>query len=254
MYHNLLESIDSGNVTLVVMIDLSAAFDTIDIPSLLQILHADFGIQGIPLKWVESYLTNRSMRVAIGQSVSETEPLQYGVPQGSCAGPVLFTLYIAALNQLMNKYAADLYGYADDHKVAVQIRAGNEQCEASVLSQLQLCLNDIITWMTKYKLKMNNSKTEIIAYGTRQQLAKLNISSINVGGHEVKSVSHVRDLGVHMSNTLNFEYHTQKKCQIAHIQLRNLKVLRKHLTQKSTEILVHGLIHSHIDSLQWTVY
>lgn len=101
--------------------------------------------------------------------------------------------------------------------------------------------------MTKFKLKMNNSKTEIIMYGTKYQLAKLNISSISVRGCEVKCVDHVRDLGVFMDSTLNFDTHIRKKCQIAYAQLRNLKDIRKHLSQKSTEIMVHGLIHSHID-------
>lgn len=79
---------------------------------------------------------------------------------------------------------------------------------------------------------MNNSKTEVIIYGTRQQLSKLNIFGVNVGGCDVKCVDHVRDLGVHMSNTLNFDNHIQKKCHIARVQLRNLKAIRKHLTKK----------------------
>ena len=73
------------------------------------------------------------------------------------------------------------------------------------------------------------------------------ISSVNVGGFEVNCVDHVRDLGVLMENNLSFDRHIRKKCQIAHVQLRNLKGIRKHLSKKLTEILVHGLIHSHID-------
>ena len=98
-----------------------------------------------------------------------------------------------------------------------------------------------------YKLKMNNSKTEIILCGTKQQLAKVKIPSVNVGGVEVKCVDHVRDLGVLMENTLSFDRRIRKKCQIAHVQLRNLKGIRKYLSQNSTEILVHGLIHSQTD-------
>ncbi|KAH3780415.1 hypothetical protein DPMN_158230 [Dreissena polymorpha] len=58
------------------------------------------------------------MKVLIEQSSSDTEPLRFGVPQGSCAGPVIFTLYLSALNKVAQKYPADLYGYADDHKIA----------------------------------------------------------------------------------------------------------------------------------------
>ena len=96
---------------------------------------------------------------------------------------------------------------------------------------------------------MNNSKTEIIAYGTSQQLAKVKISGVNVGGCFVKCVDHVRDLGVIMDRNLNFDrhYHIRKKCQIAYSQLKNLKSIRKYLSKKSAEVLVHGLVHSHID-------
>ena len=79
----------------------------------------------------------------------------------------------------------------------------------------------------------------------KQQFAKVNISNLNVGG--VKCVDHVRDLSVLMENNLSFDRHIRQKCHIAHVQLRNLKGIQKHLSKKSTEILVHGLIHSHID-------
>ena len=216
-------------------------------PILVQLMHDEFGISSTPLKWIESYLTDRTMRVKIDNSSSDTIPLRFGVPQGSCAGPVIFTMYIAALNRVVRKYPADLYGYADDHKVAFRIQAGNHQSESSIIHHLNNCLDNIITWMTKYKLKMNNAKTEIIAYGTKHQLKKLKITSVTVGGCEVKCVDRVRDLGVHMTSTLNFDLHIRKKCQVAHSQLRNLQCIRKHLTQKSAETLVHGLIHSHLD-------
>ena len=147
--------------------------------------------------------------------------MRFGVPQGSCAGPVIFTLYISALNRVVQKYPADLYGYADDHKIAFKLQSENYQEETTVIQQLNSCLIDIIQWVTTFKLKMNQSKTEIIMYGTRQQLAKLNITSVNVGGCDVKCVNQVGDLGVIMTNTLNFDCHIQKKCQIAHVQLRN---------------------------------
>ena len=158
-------------------------------------------------------------------------------------------MYISVLKKIAQKYNLELYGYADDHKIAFRIQAGDAQNQANVLKQLNECLKEILQWMTMYKLEMNNSKTEIMLYGTKQQLAKVKIPSVNVGGVEVKCVDHatVRDLGVLMENILSFDRLIRKKCQIAHVQLRNLKGISKHLSQKSTEILVHGLIHSHID-------
>jgi len=84
MYNDLLNNIDNNKVTLVVTVDLSAAFDTIDIPILLHLLEHDFGICGTPLDWIKSYLTCRIMTVKIGQSTSKSEPPRFGVPQGSC--------------------------------------------------------------------------------------------------------------------------------------------------------------------------
>ena len=123
-------------VTFVVMIDLSAAFDTIDVPIVVQLMHDEFGISSTPLKWIESYLTDRTMRVKIDNSSSDTIPLRFGVPQGSCAGPVIFTMYIAALNRVVRKYQADLYGYADDHKVAFRIQSGYHQSESVLITLL----------------------------------------------------------------------------------------------------------------------
>ena len=94
VYHDLL---DKNKVTLVVMIDLRAAFDTIDIQMALDILQTDFGIQGTPLNWIKSYLSQKTIKVTIGSSSSDSIDLKYGVLQGSCAGPVIFTMYVAAL-------------------------------------------------------------------------------------------------------------------------------------------------------------
>ncbi|KAH3834622.1 hypothetical protein DPMN_107954 [Dreissena polymorpha] len=72
MYNDLLETIDKNLITIVIMIDQSVAFDTIDIPIFIQILQNEFGIQSTPLKWIESYLTNKTMKVWIEQSSSNT--------------------------------------------------------------------------------------------------------------------------------------------------------------------------------------
>ena len=183
----------------------------------------------------------------INTSTPETSKLLYGVPQGSCAGPVIFTLYIAALNKIVEKYSPTLYGYADDHKLAVAFKAGNSDQESAIVCDLESCLDDIGTWMAQNKLKMNNSKTEIIVYGNKQQLSKVRTSKMNICGSVVECVDTVRDLGVWMQSSLTFDTHIKKKSQIANYQLHNLKTIRPFLSKQSTEILVHGLVHSHLD-------
>jgi len=95
------------------------------------------------------------MTVEYGQSTSKSEPLRFGVPLGSCAGPVIFTLHISALKKVVQRYPAHTYGYADDHKLALSFCAGNPHNVSEMLTQLDNCLSDAINWKTTYKLKMN---------------------------------------------------------------------------------------------------
>ena len=162
---------------------------------------------------------------------------------------VVFTLYIAALDSLIKERFphVDLYGYADDHKLAITCKAGNIESEMKAKSYIETCLTDVINWMSEHKLKMNNSKTEIIIYGTKLQVQKSNIKNIAVGEVNVNCVNSVRDLGVIMENTLGFDTHIKKKCQIASYQLKNLKNIRHYLSQSATVTLIHGLVNSHLD-------
>ena len=91
MCSDILNAVDTNLVTLVVMIDLSTAFDTIDIPIDIKLMHDEFGIDNTALRWIGSYLTDSTMRVMIDNSTSGAIPLRLGVHLGSCAGSVIFT-------------------------------------------------------------------------------------------------------------------------------------------------------------------
>ena len=88
--NDMLNAIDNGNLSLLTLLDLSAAFDTIDHSILLERLQTSFGIDGLLLKWVKSYLSNRHQKVKIDNNLSNVLPIVYGVPQGSVLGPLLF--------------------------------------------------------------------------------------------------------------------------------------------------------------------
>ncbi len=88
---------DNGKVTALTLLDLSAAFDTIDHATLLERLHGHFRISGTVLQWFKSYITNRQQRVHIDGSLSCPQYLHFGVPQGSVLGP--FVLFIHNVNK-----------------------------------------------------------------------------------------------------------------------------------------------------------
>ena len=100
------------------LLDLSAAFDTLDHPILLQGLETTFGISGTVLRWFASYLEGREQSAKVDNVLSSPSPLQLGVPQGSVLWPILFTLYSQPLSDLIRRHECDYHKYADDTQLS----------------------------------------------------------------------------------------------------------------------------------------
>ena len=115
--NDLLVMIGGGNKAILVLLDLSAAFDTLDHTLLLQRLHAEISLDGSALDWFSSYLSCRSQQVLVGHSLSAETPLLCGVPQGSVLSPLLFSLYTRQLADLIDKFCIDYHFFADDSEL-----------------------------------------------------------------------------------------------------------------------------------------
>ena len=134
-------SLSKGMPTALVLLDLSAAFDTIDHDTLLSCLSSRFGFAGSALKWFRSYLQDRFQSVKIGSSLSNLFKLKFGVPQGSVLGPLLFSLYTTPLGQVIRKYTRVRYHfYADDTQLLIHLSPADS---LKSFDCLKSCLNDI---------------------------------------------------------------------------------------------------------------
>ena len=151
---------------MLVLLDLSAAFDTIDHDNLFCILEKYVGICGNALKLIKSYFSNRTQRVQI-DVLSDFANIICGVPQGPVLGPLKFCLYLVPLSTILRYQNIGYHVYADDTQLYVSIKC-KQQLEA--ISKLNSCLADIRRWMITNKLKINDSKTEFIVYGSPESM------------------------------------------------------------------------------------
>ena len=243
---DILHNMEQQRVTLLVLIDLSAAFDTVDHPILFQCLEERFGVKNSVLSWYKSYLSDRKQCIILNGMQSNIFHLPLGVPQGSCLGPVLFTQYASSLFDIFNKHSICAHAYADDHQLYTSFSANQISLKEAV-NRMESCLQDVKSWMILNKLKMNDSKTECILIGSYQQLAKINLTSILVGEHRITVLEDIRNLGAYFDKNLSMKTHIDTKCTAAFRQLYSLRKIRKYLSHKATESLILAFIFSHID-------
>ncbi len=252
---DILHNMEQQKVTLLVLIDLSAAFDTIDHDILYSRLESRFGISGVALDWHKSYLLSRRQCVVInGQTRSAESILRFGVPQGSCLGPILFTEYASSLFDVIYTHLDNAHGFADDHQLYLAFCPNSTVSQENAVSRMETCLDSVKEWMLANKLKMNDGKTEFLIIGSRQQLDKVGFSSIRVGDSVVKCVDSVRDLGAYFDSTMCMEPHIDAKCGTAFRQLYSIRKIRKFLSRDATETLIHAFIFSHLDYCNGLLY
>ena len=159
-----LELLIVGEMLIVlVMLDLSAAFDTLDHTILLDRLSRYFGFSHTVLRWFSSYLTGRIQFVTITQHLA-VRRLERGIPQGSILGPLLFILYTAPIQDIISAHNLDCMFYADDSQLYITIDPHDQR---PALNTLQKCISEIIEWITINKLVCNPSKTEVIQFSSR---------------------------------------------------------------------------------------
>ena len=158
---DILFALDNKYFIALIMIDMSAAFDTIDHNILLHRLSHHFGINNSVLSWFRSYLNNRSHCVDVNNNISRSFQLFSGVPQGSVLAPILFTLYIKPLTSIISKFVFSYHFYAVDVQLYVTFDA-DKTLNANVLTK---CLKAVEQWLCCNKLQLNNSKTQCILFG-----------------------------------------------------------------------------------------
>mgnify|MGYP002259884042 FL=1 len=235
-----------GRVTALVLLDLSAAFDTIDHDLLFERLQSLFGIQGAALKWLKSYLTDRSQSVRVGDAMSTNRVLKYGVPQGSVLGPLLFTMYTTPLGKLFSNYPmVSHHIYADDTQVYIGL-SNSDTCVA--LDQLSSCLESVKSWMATNLLKLNPDKTEFLLFGSTTQ--RNNLTTLlpeTLMGETIQPSSSAKNLGVTFDSEMSMSCHVASLCKSCFYHIRDLRRIRRFISKRTLITLANALVSSRLD-------
>jgi len=239
-------SLSKGMPTALVLLDLSAAFDTIDHKVLLGRLSSWFGLGGAVLDWFCSYLVDRFQSVKVGDILSDPAKLLSGVPQGSVLGPILFSLYTTPLANIISSHKIINYHfYADDTQLYIPLTPTNY---TTALPTLQKCLTDVQNWMAANKLKLNPDKTEFILLGTKSQREKLaGCFPVDILGSKISPTDKARNLGVIFDSDFSFSKHVVSVCRSCFVGLRDLRRIRRHLTKNMAVTVANALVSSKLD-------
>ena len=244
--NDLLIASDEEKATVVMLLDLSAAFDTVDHNKLLQILKEEIGIDGNAFKWFKSFVTGRCQKVKIGESESLEIVIKFGVPQGSVLGPVLFNIYIRSIYSTVEAKSFSVHGFADDHQIYKSFSAAKEY--QVLVEELPACFQSIEQWMSEHYLQLNPGKTEIIVFGSKSVLSKLELQGVFITSSIcVKLVPTAKNLGFVLDSCLNFEPQIKKLKSLSCHKFRNISKMKPFLTSNQMKILVQSLVISSLD-------
>ena len=243
---NLLDEADKGKISILSLLDLSAAFDTIDHNILLGRLQTTFGIQGKALAWFESYMCGRHQTVVVNNFKSNPVILRYGVPQGSVLGPILFSLYTQPLADIITEKGCEYHKFADDTQISI---SGDILDFEQDKEQLEDCIEEVGVWMKSNKLKLNEDKTEAMLMGTKSKCesALTKSMSIEVGGNDIAFADNVKNLGVFLDPQLEMKKHIGHICRSSYLEIRRIGKIRKFLTVETATRLTCSRVLTRLD-------
>ena len=243
--NDILLSLDQGKVTVLTLLDLSAAFDTVDHDILFNTLFSHFGISGLALSWFKSYLTNRSQSVIIENQKSKSQSLQFGVPQGSVLGPILFLMYTKPLLNSVDQQNILNQSFADD----TQLYKSSTPSEVSLsINNIQTCIQGVRGWMTDNRLKLNDDKTEALLFHTKNSFTSSpKPDSIQVGSTTIPFSPSARNLGFIITEDMNLDAHITQTCRTAYSAIRQISTIRHYLSVSATKTLVCAFVLSRLD-------
>jgi len=244
VHNDILRATDSGFVSALVLLDLSAAFDTVDHEIFLNILHDRFGVQSSALDWYRSYLSDRSQTVRSSADAHGPIIISCGLPQGSIIGPGGFIAYTEELQELIAKFSLSFQFYADDIQLLSHMPVS---AIPTYLPVIEHCFTSAHEWFRSRRLQLNADKTEFAWFGSKTNLEKTRSNGVRFGDANIQPVDTVKVLGVQLDGELNMRKQVSSIASACFFQLRRIRQLRHVIGPAALQRVVSALVLSRLD-------
>ena len=206
VHNDILTAIDNRRTVILLLLDLSAAFDTVYHNILLSRLHERFGVTFKPFLWFQSYLSDRMQYVSVDGGTSSKHALQCGVPQGLVLGPILYLLYTSPLSDIIKKFSLSYHFYADDSQLYLFFQPTIPGDRDLAVSNIERCVLEIDHWMLVNRLKLNKDNTELLVISAKRLPVPI-VQEISVVSETIFSSQKARNIGITFDNHFLFNDH-----------------------------------------------
>lgn len=237
---DLLGALDRGDVSVLVLLDYSKAFDCLNPEILISMLHY-YGFSQGALALIKSYFTDRHQTVKVNHQISKSVQLTRGVPQGSIVGPLLFCLYTSRLSHVIKH--SQIHTYADDTQIYYSFSKNNIELS---INSINTDLQNLYEQSQKYNLILNPLKTKVLVFSSKNCYSEIcQLVKLNINGVALEIVEEARNLGLIIDSKFTYNKHISTCIQKAYSALRQLYPHRSSLTPKIKADLCNSLVLSH---------
>ena len=235
------DRLDNSEITILVLLDYSKAFDCANHTLILAKLKA-LGFTSSALDWIDSYLSKRSQQVVTDKGESSWIELLNGVPQGSILGPLLFTILVSDISNNIKHCKYHLY--ADDTQLYI---SGKVSDIVNLINNLNKDLKRIAEFSDNNCLRLNEGKSVYIILGSHQNIAKVNelvLPPVTINNKIIKRETTVRNLGITFNETMSWDTEINKCISRGYGKLKQAYRCKNFLNSKSKKIIVQSYLLS----------
>ena len=247
IHNDILRTLDTRKGIIMVMLDMSAAFDTIEHSTLLDRLRSRIGLRDAALQWFASYHDQRTQAVKIENSTSEPVILRFGAPQGSLMGAEEYKIYTLQVGNILRHHDLEYHIYADDSGIYMSFCISDREDLNQVLNRIKRCLLELKAWMSRNKLKLNDDKTEVLLITPAHRGSRVDVTEVPLFESPIPVSETAKSLGVVLDSHMTMSRHIDSVCKSAFMHLRNIAGIREYLSQDACERLIHAFVTSRID-------